>query len=246
MITNGLLNEPVPIVKWELAFQQIDQNIYEAKDRAFIGALFPSDIRVIEEKLRTSDETTPPYSVIANNTEGIITYDMKKAGVESRLLFIPVLKRMVIASNNWLAAKASTIGFDNTYLSKIFTTSELNAAYTSTNPLSNIPATVLAMIQPNKLPGQFVNVWGVMGNSYTTDISTSNGFAADYSTLIVTKTGWLQYPTEIQTISTLKQQMTQQWIYNRWSCDSLQGLYDSATYSAPQTFVADQQVIFPA
>jgi hypothetical protein len=239
MLTNGLLNEPTPIVKWELTWQQVNQDIYEAKDRYFIGQLLWDDIQNIDNLLRTSNITQASFASSINATSATIAYNLKKIGVGERYLFTPVLKRIVIASNNWLANNNNIVGLGltNTNLLQIFTTAELINTYSNTvsNALSRVPLSIQSQIQPQVLPGRFVTYYDVLTNKHIADTSLTSGMVWDWSTLIATKTGWLQYPVDDSMISPLKQQLTQTWVYNRWSCDGdiasptsqTQGLYDS-------------------
>jgi len=102
IILHGINSQPVPIAIWELSYQQIEQSLYNAKDRIFIGKLSPQDIRNIDAKLRNPTNTSlTPYDLETNDDIGTVTYNLKQAGVEGRVLFIPILKRTIIVSNNY-------------------------------------------------------------------------------------------------------------------------------------------------
>jgi len=224
IIVNSINAEPVPLTIWEFAYQQVDQNLYECKDRIIAGSLNSSDILAIDNKLRSNENLTSiPYSDPNNSGFGTIVYNLKKSGVEGRQKFIPILKRTIVTSNN----NVGNISLNTGYTSQLFTTPALLATYNnSINPLSNMPLSIT-----NQLPTSLPITYYPNGTATSPVTATAaSGFIFDYATLLSYFVGWLQYPIEIQTISINKVQISQYWIFNQWSAGKY-GLYDNANVS---------------
>jgi len=230
IILHGINSQPVPIAIWELSYQQIEQSLYNAKDRIFIGKLSPQDIRNIDAKLRNPTNTSlTPYDLETNDDIGTVTYNLKQAGVEGRVLFIPILKRTIIVSNNYDISTIPPIGnWSDKNAGKVMLTSELLNLYNNApNPLSNLSATDVTQLTQNHTTLN-VGRYDVNGNYFNTPVM---GPVFDCESLINSYVGWLQYPIENQTLSVHKKQYSQQWIFNQWSFGTF-GLYDSIDNNA--------------
>ena len=222
VIVNSFSNEPNPIAAWELTSTPVEQNILEAKDRNMIGGLTSDAKKIIEQNLRNPRSVLPPVptSNVAGTVNATVVQNLRFAGVEGKLLFVPTLKRTIIVSNRFNPQwKSDSNG-------KLFTTEQLvvrygTAAANGGDPKSALPD-FLAQVIPISLPLRIVSSANVQ--LYVEQIGYLD-LAFITSDGIVSYVGWLEYPPEYQTISLNKIQISQQWVFNRWSAGPY-GLYD--------------------
>jgi hypothetical protein len=139
-------------------------------------------------------------------------------------MFIPTVKRTITVSNKF---DPSTIGWINQNNGKLVTTDQLISIYgtiqaNNNNPLSAMP-TYFNSVLPKTLPSTIYDpITGQPAGTIQQSGFFNSTIAPDG---IVYFVGWLQYPSEYQTISLSKIQISQQWVFNKWSASQL-GIYD--------------------
>ena len=215
---NSFNNEPNPVTSWEISNTSIQQNILEAKDTYLTGILGPNVKKSIESNLKNADASKPPTGFTSQPefVNAQITQNLKFAGVEGKLLFVPTLKRTIIVSNRYDPGWATNSN-ETVMTTPVLLTRYGTAAANNGNPLSALPEFLA-----NTLPVNQILVTS-NGTIYQEGFVPSNYIESDG---IVTFVGWLEYPPEYQTISLNKIQISQQWIFNRWSAGGW-GLYDA-------------------
>lgn len=222
VIVNDWENEPYPVTAWEISNTSVEQNILELKDRYLIANLNATTKKSIESNLKNADSSRPPTGAATQTAfvNAQITQNLKFAGVEGRLQFVPTLKRTIIVSNRFNPGWTS-----NSNLC-VMSTQDLVSRYGTAaanfgNPLSALPD-FLAEVMPISLP-----LFAPDGSGAINQIGfTPSAYIGPDG--IVTFVGWLEYPPEYQTISLNKIQVSQQWVFNRWSAGDW-GLYTAIT-----------------
>ncbi len=197
--TNPGGNEPEPEPAWEVVGHSIQTNILESK-RPFTN-FTPSDKSAIEYVLK-NPVTAAPFSTILTHQDAttignaVIVLNLYKAGVEFKEQFIPTLKRTITVSRNYVPTwELANVG-------KVVSRAKLIALY-------DVPAPVQALLPPI----------GSADNQCSTILDIDN------VRLVDTFRGFLEsYPT-YQTSSNNKVQISQEWVFNKWSAGD-DGLYD--------------------
>lgn len=217
--------DSLPLVNWELVNLPFEKDIWECKDRYFIGLLSVETKNRIDLNIKNNTKSNAawrPEDLGQPNSTDImssayVAQNLKRIGVRGKQSVVQSLKRTVIVPTYTLAT-ANALQISSQYDFNVFRKQEL-VTYLNTaagsNPLNQLPSiitqqmpTALSILpagytEPALIEGMSVDQWGV------------NTFV-----------GYLQYPAEYSMVSNLKTQITQHWVFNQWSAGDW-GLYDA-------------------
>lgn len=242
IVADGIGNEPNPITFWEFKNTLWNQDIFEMGNKLFVSKLASSTKRRIEDNLRNLQSPRLPVGDDdAGNLVNATTAFNLKFLQTSRLFPAKSLQRQAIMSNNFDLTTLpvwDTSQFDL----KVFTTQELKKQYSTPTKILGVAGTDIPKYIQDQMP-----VTAAAYDVTANNIANRQGYVMSKDGLVFF-IGWLQYPIDTQQITPTKLNVTQQFVFNQWSCGPY-GIYDAFNGSPgpdpTQTVINAQANQFP-
>jgi hypothetical protein len=203
---------------WELINTQQTQDLWECNDRRFVTQLSTKQQEEVDKRFRNGSTTAKSWNTIpdqSNKVNAQVAFNLKRLGIRGKQIVSPTLKRTIMVPRSEFDATSLKIFPFNSL--KVMTKSELLSIYSNnTWTLNNIPNLII-----KAMPYKFeVNTYTNPNN--TVEISGPSMDKNGINTFV----GYLEYPPEYNTVSVSKIQITQHWVFNKWSF-GWWGLYDT-------------------
>ncbi len=211
VIVNSLLTDVDPITTWEFSYHPLETALFELNSRTLIKNLSQRTRNLIENKLK---EPTDPKLLI----EAQFVSEYVNANVVYNLRLAGVESKqsfMPTLKRSWIQNSDVNVSVSKQNNGKIWGKSALISNYGGIG-LSSIPTSIQSLMPEDE------------------------GISLDTKTGINSAFGWLEYPIEVQSVSVNKVQLSQQWVYDKWSAGTW-GIYDMQNGSTgidPNTVLA--------